>query len=118
MFGKIDALEFASDAASLRTANEVFAQVSLDEKEFACWPKDGSVPASLRECCIATAETEAELSEAPGTEGPVQMTSHGETADVSSCHRGRLPSARPPRMAHMHLSCGVPLRRSLKNQLI
>ena len=77
VFGEIDAKEFASDAASLREVNEVYAQAYLDEKELASWPKDGSVPASLRECCIAISESEAALSEAPGTVGPAQMTSHG-----------------------------------------
>ena len=82
VFGKIDAKEFASDAASLRAVNEVYAQAYLDEKELASWPRDGSAPASLRECCIAISTSEAELSEVPGTVGPAQMTSHGETADV------------------------------------
>ena len=49
VFGKIDAKEFASDAASLRAVNEVYAQAYLDEKELASWPRDGSAPASLRE---------------------------------------------------------------------
>ena len=54
----------------------------MNEKELASWPRDGSAPASLRECCIAIPASEDELSEAPGTVGPAQMTSHGETADV------------------------------------
>ncbi len=62
--------------------NEVYARALLDEKELASWPRDGSAPASLRDCCIAMSASEAELSEAPGTEGPAQMTSQGESADV------------------------------------
>ena len=48
VFGKIDAEEFASDAASLRAVNEVYAQAYLGEKALASWPKYGSVPAPLR----------------------------------------------------------------------
>ena len=78
----IDVEEFASDAAALRAVNEVYVQAYLDEQELARWPRDGSLPASLRECCIAIAGSEAELSEVPGDVGPAQMTSHGETSDV------------------------------------
>ena len=56
-----DAEEFASDAAALRAVNEVYAQAYLDEQELARWPRDGSLPASLRECCIAISGSEAEL---------------------------------------------------------
>ena len=35
VFGKIGAEEFASDAASLRAVNEVYAEAYLDEKELA-----------------------------------------------------------------------------------
>ncbi len=62
--------------------NEVYAEASLDERELARWPKDGSLPESLRECCIALPDCDPALSEAPGTVGPAQMTSHGDTADV------------------------------------
>ena len=82
VFGKIDAEEFASDAASLRAVNEVYAEAYLDEKELASWPRDGSLPASLRDCGIAMSTSEAEHSEVPGAVGPAQMTSHGATADV------------------------------------
>ena len=48
VFGKLDAKEFASDAAALRAVNEVYVQAHLDEKELASWPNDGLAPASLR----------------------------------------------------------------------
>ena len=82
IFGKIDAMEFASDAAVLREVNEVYAQAHLDEQELGRWPKDGTLPPSLQECCIAVADSGDSLSEAPGDVGPAQMTSHGETADA------------------------------------
>ena len=52
------------------------------EEEISRWPKDGSVPDSLRECCVAIPETESAEGEVPGAVGPAQMTSHGETADL------------------------------------
>ena len=81
IFGKIDAAEFASDAASLRAVNEVYAEASVDEQELAKWPKDGSLPASIRECCI---QIEADASEVPGTIGPASMTSNDDMADAVS----------------------------------
>ena len=62
--------------------NEVYAQAYLDEQDLARWPRDGTLPASLRECCIAISNSEAVLSEVPGTVGPAQMASRGETSDV------------------------------------
>ena len=54
----------------------------LGWERLASWPRDGSAPASLRDCCIAASTSEAERSEVPGAVGPAQMTSHGATADV------------------------------------
>ena len=54
----------------------------LNEHEVAKWPKDGSAPNALRECCVAVPDSENAESEVPGTVGPAQMTSHGDTADV------------------------------------
>ena len=82
VFGKIDAKEFAADAALLREVNDVYAQAYLNEKELNSWPKDGSPPTSLEECCISLPTSETEHSEVPGTVGPAQMTSHGEIADA------------------------------------
>ena len=82
IFGKIDAGEFIADAKALKDVNEVYAEAVLNEGEVSSWPRDGSVPDSLRECCVAVPETENAESEVPGTVGPAQMSSHGETVDV------------------------------------
>ena len=66
----------------LRQVNEVYAQAHLDNKELAAWPKDGKVPQSLRECCVALPEDDLIANESPGRAGPAQMTSHGDATDV------------------------------------
>ena len=53
VFGKKDAAEFRADALALQEVNEVYKQAHLDEAELPSWPKEGSVPQALAECCIA-----------------------------------------------------------------
>ena len=83
IFGRIDATEFADDAAALRAVNDVYARARVDEEELSKWPSDGSVPRSLAECCIAVPECDpAAVTEVPGVQGPAEATSHGQSQDT------------------------------------
>ena len=52
LFEKVSAKSFKEQAKALQEQNEVYQAVEFDEKSVDAWPKDGTAPKVLLECCV------------------------------------------------------------------
>ena len=77
LFETVSSATFKDQAKALQQQNAVYAASEFDEKAVDAWPKDGTPPQVLLECCVQLSSEDPmhpDTEEAAVTMGPAQMT--------------------------------------------